>query len=77
MKKRRVWNRILGFREGDRVRIVGVSQYLHKKGSYFLGKTGVIIRVLYKGKLIVVKLDEKKEGIDQAFIASPEDLEYV
>jgi len=74
---KRVWKKIIGFREGDKVRIIGVSEPYHEEAEkYYLGKTGVIFKVLYKGKLLVVRLDKKKEEVNKIFIATPEDLEY-
>jgi len=74
----KIWNKIIGFKEGDRVRIIRVSEPYHKEEEkYYLGETGVIFKVLYKGKLLVVRLDKKKgEEVNKIFIATPEDLEY-
>jgi len=76
-KGTRIWSRILGFKEGDRVRIVGTSQYtIREAREYFLGKTGTVIRSLYHGKLLLVALDEPDE-YKTAFVGIPDDLEHL
>ena len=70
----RVWNKIIGFKEGDKVRIVRASQYLDDEAKKsFIGRTGKVIRSLYRGKLLVVQI----EGTKKAFVGIPDDLEYL
>jgi len=70
----KVWNKIIGFKEGDKVRIVRASQYLDDEAKkFFIGRVGKIIRSLYRGKLLVVQID----GTKKAFVGIPDDLEYI
>ena len=75
-KDKKVWGRILGFKEGDRVRIVRASQYVDREArKYFIGRTGTVIRSLYRGRLLVVKLDKVTRAL--AFVGIPDDLELL
>ena len=70
----KVWNKLIGFKEGDRVKIVRASQYLEEEAKkFFIGRTGRVIKSLYRGRLLVVQI----EGTKKAFVGIPDDLEYI
>jgi len=68
--EKNIWKRILGFKVGDKVKIVSCSKYSKVHWKYFLGRRGTIKlekRVSYKNLM---------KTFYEGFVASPEDIEY-
>jgi len=80
--ERNIWKRILGFKVGDKVKIVSCSKYSKVHWKYFLGREGTIDKILFEERLIIVKLEKRvsyknlMKTFYEGFVASPEDIEY-